>query len=71
MPTLFIITAISESYPDIALNPDKYFFKKKFLYSSAFFTIRASQSHHIGFVVAHSQSFTTASWATSLPLQQF
>jgi len=31
MPTLFITSAISESYPDIALNPDMFFFKKKFL----------------------------------------
>jgi len=30
MPILFIITAISGSYPDIARNPDKFFFKKKF-----------------------------------------
>jgi hypothetical protein len=55
MPNHFIITAISGSYPDIAVTPEKYFFKKEFLYSSAFFTIRASQSHCIGFVVAHSR----------------
>jgi len=30
MPILFIISAISGSYPDIARNPDKFFFKKKF-----------------------------------------
>jgi len=39
MPTLFIITAISESYPDSTVNPDKYFLKKKFLYSSGFFRL--------------------------------
>jgi len=37
MPILFVITAISGSYPDITVNPDKFFFKKKPLYSSAFF----------------------------------
>jgi len=39
MPILFIITAISGNYPDIARNPAIFFFKKKFfiLYSSAFF----------------------------------
>jgi len=30
MPIVTEITAISESYPDIAVNPDKFFFKKKF-----------------------------------------
>jgi hypothetical protein len=30
MPLIFIITAISGSYPDITVNPDKFFFKKKF-----------------------------------------
>ncbi len=30
MPILFIITAISGSYPDITVNPDKFFLKKKF-----------------------------------------
>jgi hypothetical protein len=30
MPILLIITAISGIYPDIAVNPDKFFFKKKF-----------------------------------------
>ena len=30
MPILFIITAISGSYSDIARNPDMFFFKKKF-----------------------------------------
>jgi len=55
MPTLFIATAISRIYPDIAVIPEKYFFKKEFLYSSAFFTLRASQSHYIGFVAAHSR----------------
>jgi len=55
MPTLFIITAISGAYPDIAVIPEKYFFKKEFLYSLAFFTLRASQSHYIGFVAAHSR----------------
>jgi len=30
MPMLFIITAISGSYPDIAVDHDKLFFKKKF-----------------------------------------
>jgi len=33
MLTLYNITALSESYPDIAVNPDKCFFKKEFLYS--------------------------------------
>jgi len=55
MPILFIISAISGSYPDIAVNPEMFFFKKNSLYSSAFFTLRASQSHSIGFVVAHSR----------------
>jgi len=30
MPKLFIISAISGSYPDIARNPDEFFFNKKF-----------------------------------------
>jgi len=30
MPLFFITTAISGSHPDIARNPDKFFFKKKF-----------------------------------------
>jgi len=30
MPMLFIISAISGSYPDIAESPDKFFFKKEF-----------------------------------------
>jgi len=30
MPTFSAITAISESYPDIARNPDKHFFENKF-----------------------------------------
>jgi hypothetical protein len=55
MPILFIITAMSGNYPDIAVKPDKYFLKKELLYSSAFFTLRASQSHYIGFVAAHSR----------------
>jgi hypothetical protein len=48
--------------------------KNKFLSSSnlciGIFTQRASRSHHIGFVGAHSQYTNTASWATALPLQQ-
>jgi len=55
MPILFIITAISGSYPDIARNPDKLFFRKKLFILIGIFSLVASQSHHIGFVVAHSQ----------------
>ena len=52
---LFIITAISGSYPDIAVDHDKLFLRKYSLYLSTFFTLQASQSYHIGFVVAHSR----------------
>jgi hypothetical protein len=55
MPIPFIISAKSGSYPDFTGNLEKYFFKKEFLNTSTFFTHRASQSHHIGFVVAHSR----------------
>jgi len=41
MPTLFIIAAISESYPDIAVNPDNYFFKKEFSYLGLFLAAAA------------------------------
>jgi len=38
MPILFIITAISGSYPDIARNPDKFFFRKKsFIFIGIFY----------------------------------
>jgi len=30
MPIVPTITAISGGYPDIAVNPDKFFFNKKF-----------------------------------------
>jgi len=39
-------------------------------YSSTVFTLRASRSHYIGFVAAHSQYTYTTSWATALTLQQ-
>jgi len=32
MPILFVISAISGSYFDIAENPDIFFFKKKIIY---------------------------------------
>jgi len=38
MPMLFIITAISGSYPDIAVIPDKFSFKKKlFIFIGIFY----------------------------------
>jgi len=55
MPIPFVIPVKSGSYPDFTTNLEKYFFKKEFLNTSAFFTLRASQSHYIGFVVAHSR----------------
>jgi hypothetical protein len=60
MPILTAIKAISGSYPDIALNPYKYFFEKKVFSLSAFFTLWASRSCRIYFVTAHSQWMTTA-----------
>ncbi len=35
--------------------------------ASAFFTLRASRSHYIGCVAAHSRYLYTVSWATALP----
>jgi hypothetical protein len=32
MPKLFVVTAISRNYPDIARNPEKYFFRKEYNY---------------------------------------
>jgi hypothetical protein len=64
MPTIFS-SAISGSFSNIA---ERTFQEEFFL--SAFFTHRASQSHSIGFVAAHSRYINTASWATPSPLQQ-
>lgn len=84
MPILFIITAISDNYFDIAVNPNRYYLKLEFLFLSAFLTLWASrpnlpQSHYIGFVAARVRlgrlaeytpdSAYQASWATSLTLQ--
>jgi hypothetical protein len=66
MPMLFLL----QQYQEIILTLLKKLFKKYLLYLSAFFTLRASQSHYIGFVVVHSRYTNTASWATSSPLQQ-
>jgi hypothetical protein len=52
MPIPVVIPVKSDSYLDFTGNLEKCFFKKNILYSSAFFTLRASQSHRIGFVVA-------------------
>jgi hypothetical protein len=51
MPITFSITAISGSYSDIAVD----YYEKTFIYLIGIFTLRASQSHYNGFVVAHSQ----------------
>jgi len=41
------------------------------IYNRHFFTLRANRSHNKAFIVAHVRlSFTTASWATALPLQR-
>jgi len=63
MPILFIITAISGNYPDIARNPNKYFFLQKAFYIKAHFFLAASRSRRICFVAAHSQWMTTSSRA--------
>jgi len=31
MPILSVVTAISKNYPNIAVNPDKYFFEKNLI----------------------------------------
>jgi signal-transduction protein with cAMP-binding, CBS, and nucleotidyltransferase domain len=62
----FSSSAISGNYPDIAKKKSR----RIFLYQSAFFTLRANQSHYIGFVVVHSRYTNTASWASSSPLQK-
>ncbi len=67
---LFIISAISGSYPDIAVNPYKFFFKKKSFIFIGIFSLMVSRSHRICFVAAHSQWTTTASWANALHLRQ-
>jgi len=70
MPILFIISAISGSYPDIARNPDKCFFKKGLFIFIGIFSLTASRSHRICFVASHSQWTATASWADALHLLQ-
>jgi hypothetical protein len=55
MPIHSAITAISGSYPDIAVNSDKYSFQKKLFIFIGIFYLMASQSHRIGFVAAHSR----------------
>jgi len=55
MPLLSVITAISEKYPDIAVNPDKHLFEKKLSILIGIFSLVASRSHCIGFVAAHSR----------------
>jgi hypothetical protein len=60
MPISFVIPVKSDSYHDFTGNLEKCISKKDILYSSAFFTLWASQSHRvgwvgIGFVAAHSQ----------------
>ncbi len=59
-----------QQYQEVILTLLIKLFKKNQLYSSAFFPLRASRSHYISFVAAHSQYTDTASWATALPLQQ-
>ncbi len=63
-------TATSRNYPDIALNPDKYFIEQKLTILIGIFYLRASRSYRICFVTAHSQWTTTASWADALHLRQ-
>jgi hypothetical protein len=70
MPIHSEITAISRSYPDLAVNSDKYFFEKKLFILVGIFYRMASRSHRICFVAAHSQWTTTASWADALHLRQ-
>jgi hypothetical protein len=60
MPIQSEITAISRSYPDIAVISDKYFFEKKLFILIGIFYLMASRSHRICFVAAHSQWTTTA-----------
>jgi hypothetical protein len=55
MPIPFVTSVKSDIHHDFTGNLEKYFFKKEFLNTSAFFTLRASQSHSIGVVVAHSR----------------
>jgi len=70
MPIHSEITAISRSYPDIAVNSDKYFFEKKLYILIGIFHLMASRSHRICFVAAHSQWTTTASWDDALHVRQ-
>jgi hypothetical protein len=64
LPELFIKTA------DPIISSQQTEFQAFPFYAASFFPLRASQSHRIGFIAAHSQYSNTASWATSLPLQQ-
>jgi hypothetical protein len=66
MPMLFFL----RQYQEVILTLLKKLFKKNLFIFIGIFTLRASRSHFIGFVVAHSQYTNTASWATALPLQQ-
>jgi hypothetical protein len=70
MPILTTITAISGSYPEIAVNLNKNFFEKNSFISIGIFSFTASRSHGICFVATHSQWRTTASWADALHMQQ-
>ena len=70
MPILTTITAISGSYPEIAVNFNKNFFGKNSFISIGIFSLTASRSHRICFVATHSQWRTTASWADVLHMQQ-
>jgi len=40
MPIPFTTTAISRNYPDIAVNPDKYFIEKNLSISIGIFSLR-------------------------------
>jgi septal ring-binding cell division protein DamX len=70
MPMLFLF----QQYQEVILTLLKMTKKTKMKgwggFASAFFTLRASQSHYICFVVAHSRYTNTASWASSSQLQQ-
>jgi len=57
----YFSSAISGGYPDIA---EKTFQEESFLYSSAFFTLRASLFWRICFVMTHLRWTTTAAWVT-------
>jgi hypothetical protein len=56
-----------QQYQELILTLLKKLFKKNLAIFNGIFYPRASQSHYIGFVVAHSRYTYAASWPTSLP----